>query len=108
MSMAVEEKALSQEEKELEEAIRLSQLEFQKEEEKRVEETKKVEEPKASPKKQSLLGPLPPLVLATSKPNRPIQDFKEEESRLKQEIDELRKKEEERKEKEKAEQENSE
>lgn len=73
-----------------------------------MEETKKVEEPKASPKKQSLLGPLPPLVLATSKPNRPIQDFKEEESRLKQEIDELRKKEEERKEKEKAEQENSE
>lgn len=37
MSLAVEEKAQTQEEKELEEAIRQSQQEYKKEEEKRVE-----------------------------------------------------------------------
>jgi hypothetical protein len=89
MSLAVSEKAVSQEEKELEEAIRLSQQEYQKEEEKRVEEAKKEE-----PSKHSLLGSLPPLVLGTSKANRPIEEFKEEESRLKLEIDDLKKREE--------------
>lgn len=66
MSLAVEEK--TQEEKELEEAIKLSQLEYQKEEEKRIIEAKEKPE-----KKSTLLGPLPPLVLGTSKPNRPIE-----------------------------------
>lgn len=66
MSLAVEEK--TQEEKELEEAIKLSQLEYQKEEEKRIIEAKEKPE-----KKNALLGPLPPLVLGTSKPNRPIE-----------------------------------
>jgi hypothetical protein len=83
MSLAIEEKSVSQEEKEFEEAIRLSQLEYQKEEEKRIEETIKE---KPADKKSSLLGALPPLVLGTSKANRPIEDFKEEESRLKIEI----------------------
>ena len=88
MSLAVGEKAQSQEEKELEEAIKLSQLQYQKEEEKRVEETKQKIAEKKSP-----LGALPPLVLGTSKANRPIEEFKEEENRLKDEIEELKKKE---------------
>jgi hypothetical protein len=91
MSLAVEEKAVSQEEKEFEEAIRLSQQEYKKEEEKRVEESKKEEKPEI---KHSLLGALPPLVLGTSKANRPIEEFKEEENRLKNEIHDLKKKEE--------------
>lgn len=87
MSLAVEEK--TQEEKELDEAIRLSQLEYQKEEEKRIEAHKE----KPAEKKAGLLGPLPPLVLGTSKPNRPIEEFKVEESRLKEEIEVLKKQE---------------
>lgn len=85
MSLAVEEK--TQEEKELDEAIRLSQLEYQKEEEKRIEASKSTE------KKAGSLGPLPPLVLGTSKPNRPIEEFKVEESKLKEEIEVMKKKE---------------
>jgi hypothetical protein len=102
MSLAVEEK--TQEEKELEQAIRLSQLEFQKEEEKRIIEAKE----KPAEKKGGLLGPLPPLVLGTSKPNHTIEEFKVEESKLKDEISVLRKKEEERREKDAKEQENTE
>lgn len=89
MSLAVEEKAKSEEEKELEEAIKLSQLQYQKEEEKKFEEIKK-EQPKAESKK-SLLGDLPPLVIGTSKANRPVQEFKEEEVRLRNEIEDLKK-----------------
>lgn len=102
MSLAVEEK--TQEEKELEEAIKLSQLEYQKEEEKRVVEAKQ----KPAEKKGGLLGPLPPLVLGTTKPNHSLEEFKVEESKLKEEISEMRKKEEERREKEQKEQENTE
>ena len=97
MSLAVEEKAAkSQEDKELEEAIRLSQMEYEK-------SAPKKEEP-PSPKKAPL-GPLPPLVLATKRENRPVKEFKEEESKLKEEISELKKKEEERQAKAKEEQE---
>ena len=58
--------------------------------------------------KKSPLGALPPLVLGTSKANRPIGEFKEEEIRLKDEIEELKKKEEERRAKDKADLENTE
>lgn len=40
--------------------------------------------------KPSPLGVLPPLVLGTSKANRPMNEFKEEESRLKLELETLK------------------
>lgn len=61
----------TQEEKEIEEAIRQSQLDFEKEEAKRSQEKQKVEEKEEV--KKSLLGPLPPLT--TVKPPRPIQHY---------------------------------
>ena len=73
MSMAVEEKALSQEEKELEQALKLSQLQYQKEEEKRLKESQK-EETKPEPKKTVKLEPLPPI--SSSRPPRPVQQYK--------------------------------
>lgn len=61
--------AKTQEEKELEEAIRQSQLEYEKEEMKKIEEKKKPEAKEEV--KKSPLGPLPPL--SSVRPPRPIQ-----------------------------------
>ena len=95
MSMAVS--AKTEEDKQLEEAIKLSQMEYEK------QHAKKEESPKKSP-----LGPLPPLVLSTHREPRPVKEYKEEESKLKEEISDLRKKEEARQAKAKEDQEGNE
>jgi len=78
ISAAMEEKAKAQEEKELEEAIRLSNISHQEEVKIKEKDAVKEEEPK-----KSMLGNLPPLVIGTKREYKPIEEFKKDEEQLK-------------------------